>query len=113
MPGDTRGISPLRLRTCRLWARQPAITGAGFALDTGFAGLPLSVAVGSNASFTVKFTPTAETLYNGSLRIPYSINGTNYTGTVTLRGSLGKPKIQVPMATRSGRGIAPEFSIVR
>ena len=41
-------------------------------------------------------TPTAETLYNGSLRIPYSINGTNYTGTVTLRGSLGKPKIQVP-----------------
>lgn len=75
----------------------PSLTDAtNFGLDNVPKGLPTLLGAGASISLDVKFTPTAETLYNGSLRIPYSINGTNYTGTVTLRGSLGKPKIQVP-----------------
>lgn len=75
----------------------PSLTDAtNFGLDNVPKGLPTLLGAGASVSLDVKFTPTAETLYNGSLRVPYSINGTNYTGTVTLRGSLGKPKIQVP-----------------
>ncbi len=77
----------------------PTLSDAtNFGLDKVPGPLPTLLGAGASISFDVKFTPTAETLYNAQLRIPYSINGTNYTGTVTLRGSLGKPKIQVPTA---------------
>lgn len=67
-----------------------------FGLDKVPSPLPTLIGAGASVSFDVKFTPTAETLYNTTLRVPYSIAGSSYNATVNVRGSLGKPKIQVP-----------------
>ncbi len=75
----------------------PTITDAtNFGLDKVPSPLPTLLGAGASVSFDVKFTPTAETLYNTTLRVPYSIAGSSYNATVNVKGSLGKPKIQVP-----------------
>lgn len=70
-----RGTAPVVI------AAQPVITGAGFALNTGFAGLPLTIAVGDNASFSVKFTPTADGPASGNAAITFD-------GTAVLNAAL-------------------------
>jgi hypothetical protein len=67
-----------------------------FGLEKLPMGLPTLLGPMGSATFEVKFTPTAETVYNTLLRIPYTINGSTTNGTVNVKGSFGKPKIQVP-----------------
>lgn len=56
---------------------QPALTGTGFSLTTGFAAVPLSIAAGATATFAVRFTPTADGPASGNAAITYD-------GTTTL-----------------------------
>ena len=67
-----------------------------FGFDKLPSPLPTLIGAGASVSFDVKFTPTAESQYSAQLRVPYSINGSSYNASITVRGSMGKPKIAVP-----------------
>lgn len=65
-----------------------------FALEN----IPASTLLGSGAgvNFDVKFKPTTERAYTTTVRVSYSINGVNYSGTLGVKASYGKPKIIAP-----------------
>jgi hypothetical protein len=77
----------------------PAVSDTtNFGLNNVPTTLPMLIGAGGSVSFDVKFTPPMEQQYSGTLKVPYSINGSTNNGSVALHGSYGKPKIQVPPA---------------
>ncbi len=77
----------------------PSLTdNTNFGLDKLPTPLPTLIGAGGSVTFEVKFTPSAENQFSTALRVPYSINGVNSNASVTVKGSMGKPKIQVPIS---------------